>query len=251
MFRLYALTMSQYIKPSRFLVLILLPLLLGSSLHGQEKKAGREVIVRCLSFNRMKVDKEIYLHSQPVEAGEEGVKMALKTYLNHERETIDLVGDEVIFSRTSEAAGAEKDSIARARIPAKWKRVLFVFFPLPKEPDPNKQSKYRLIALDDSTQAFPRGSILCYNLSPNKARLMLEDEQYDVDSGATRVIKDPPANAANHCGMYAYEQKDDKWHRIGAGLWPHPGTKRILQFFYMDPVSNRVQLKGIKDISIQ
>lgn len=237
---------------SSFLSLVVfIQVLLSANLCGQEKEAGREIIVRCLSFTRMNVDKEIYLHSKPIDVDGDGLKMALKTYLNHERATMELLGDEVVFSRSIEGQTAEEESIGRVQVPANWKRVLFVFFPPPKDAETNDPPQYQVIALDDSTEGFPRGSILCYNLSPIKARLMLEKEQYEVDPGGTLVIKDPPTNAANHCGMYAYENKEDKWHRIGAGLWPHPGSKRILQFFYMDSVSNRVQLKGIKDISIQ
>ena len=234
-------------KQPLFLIVFILSLLLGQNLYAQQKDAGRDVIVRCLSFAKMKTDKEVYLHSQSAASDIQGVKVRLKTYLNHERATIKLVGGGVIFSRSSEAVNAEKESVAHVKVPARWQRVLFVFFPQKK----GAKDSYRILVLDDSKKEFPSGSIQCCNLSSQTVRLTLEKKIFDLKPGSRRVIQNPPVNAANHTAMYAYVKKGDEWQRIGACLWPHPGRKRVLQFFYLDPVSKRVQLSGIKDVSVK
>ena len=216
-------------------------------LGAQEEKTGRKIVVRCLAFAKVKNDKDIYLHALPLAPETLGVKVRLKRYLNHERATIQLVGDRIVFSRSPEAEHAEEETVARVRIPSKLNKILLVFFP-GKQKD---KEAYRVLALDDSVGGFPRGAIQCFNLSGQPVLLKLEKKRYEIKSGDRRIILNPPVNEFNHSAMYAHTKKDDQWRRIGAGLWPHPGNKRVLQFFYVDPVSRRVKLKGIKDVSIR
>ncbi len=155
-----------------------------------------------------------------------------------------------MFSRSKDPLVAKDQAVATVKVPQDMKQLLVVFFPAPENDDPMAVPQYPVKLIDDSVKAFPRGSILCYNLSEQPVRLMLEKKKYDLQVGNKRLIVDPPSNARNHCSMYAYAQAEERWNRIGASLWPHPGRKRILQFFYLNPRSKRVELKGIKDISI-
>jgi hypothetical protein len=185
-----------------------------------------------------------------LDKGEKPPQIRVKTYLNSSRFMVNMVGNRIMFSRSKDPLTAKDEAIATVKVPRDMKQILVVFFPAPKSDDPAAVPQYPVKLIDDSVKAFPRGSILCYNLSEQPVRLMLEKKKYDIKVGKKKLIVDPPANARNHCSMYAYANAEDKWNRIGASLWPHPGPKRILQFFYLNPRSKRVELKGIKDISI-
>jgi hypothetical protein len=51
--------------------------------------------------------------------------------------------------------------------------------------------------------------------------------------------------------MTAFCHRDNEWRRIGAGLWPHPGTKRVVEVLYDDPASGQVQLRGFRDVAVR
>ena len=55
----------------------------------------------------------------------------------------------------------------------------------------------------------------------------------------------------HHAAMTALANTDGEWRRIGAGIWPHPGTKRSLQIFFFNPLTKSVEFRAFRDIAVR
>ena len=74
---------------------------------------------------------------------------------------------------------------------------------------------------------------------------------FDFKSGEVRLIENPPVGDANSSAMRAFTFQDEQWQRIAAGVWPHPGQKRVLQVAFDNPESRQVEMRGIRDIAVR
>lgn len=211
-----------------------------------EEKAGLRI--RGLAFQLDSPPADVFAHDAAGDGSVPGVKIDVKSYLNHEFSGVPVKGDSLVFTRTADPAGI-KDSanvIAKTRLPAGFRRGIFMFLPgTGKAGDP----PFRVLTIDDSPKAFPSGSLKILNLSPLAVSISLEKEVFNFKSGETRVIEDPPVGPSQSSGMVAKAFKDGEWQKIGSGVWPHPGSKRILQVLFENPKSGQVELRGIRDIA--
>jgi len=193
---------------------------------------------------------EIYAHDPSAPIPVPGIKFNVKTYLNHELSLLPVKGDTVIFTKTPDPASI-KDSaniLARVKMPANLKKGIFIFLPGTAKPgDPS----YRVLVVDDSLRLFPRGSVKVMNLSPLAVRIVLEKEVYEFKSGETKLIEKPPVGESNSSAMTAHCLKGTEWQRFGAGVWPHPGDKRVIQIIFENSQSKEVQLVGIRDVAVR
>lgn len=217
------------------------------SLFAQEpakpvKPAGRSLTLRLLAFDSESSLPELFCHDANNPAKPAAVATPLKSYLNHEVSELTLGANQLSFSAASTITKPE-DIIGSVTLPADGSRFLLVFFPA------KETGKFQIMAIDDGLKAFPLGSFRVFNLSRSNIRLTLEKTNYDFKPGASQVIKDPPVQENMHSGMSAHAQLSDQWQRIGSGLWPHPGQKRDLEFFFENPTTSQIELRGFRDIS--
>lgn len=204
--------------------------------------------IRGLAFQLDSPPADVFAHDAAGDGSVPGVKVDVKSYLNHEFSGVPIKGDSLVFTRTADPAGIKDSSnlIAKTRLPAGFRRGIFMFLPgTGKAGDP----PFRVLAIDDSPKAFPSGSLKILNLSPLAVSISLEKEVFHFKSGETRVIEDPPVGPSQSSGMVAKAFKDGEWQKIGSGVWPHPGSKRILQVLFENPKSGQVELRGIRDIA--
>jgi hypothetical protein len=203
---------------------------------------SRSVNLRLLSFDPEGSNPDLHCHDVGNAQKPPGVKTPLKNYLNHELSALKLSGRDLVFSNSPQAPSAE-NSLGRVTLPEKGDRFLLLFFPA------EKPGNYRIMAMDESLQAFPLGSFRVFNVSSSKIRLTLEKTDYECLPGKETMITNPPVGENHHSGMYAHAWINDNWQRIGSGLWPHPGVKRDLEIFFDNPETEQIELRGFRDIS--
>lgn len=204
--------------------------------------------VRALSFQLDSPPADVYAHDAAGDGSVPGVKLDVKSYLNHEFSGLPIKGDSLVFTKSADPAGI-KDSaniVAKTRLPGGFRSGIFMFLPgTGKAGDP----AFRVLVIEDNKKAFPPGSLKILNLSPLPVSIMLEKEVFNFKSGETKVIEDPPVGPSQSSGMVAKAFKDGEWRKIGSGVWPHPGSKRVLQVLFENPKSQQVELRGIRDIA--
>lgn len=204
--------------------------------------------VRALSFQLDSPPADVYAHDAAGDGSVPGVKLDVKSYLNHEFSGLPIKGDSLVFTKSADPAGI-KDSaniVAKTRLPGGFRSGIFMFLPgTGKAGDP----AFRVLVIEDTKKAFPPGSLKILNLSPLPVSIMLEKETFNFKSGETKVIEDPPVGPSQSSGMVAKAFKDGEWRKIGSGVWPHPGSKRVLQVLFENPQSQQVELRGIRDIA--
>lgn len=216
-------------------------LILTASLCGLLNAQDREVTVRLLAFNSADSNDKLLAYDSNNSSA--GVPTPLKSYLNHEEVKIKTGGGSLIFSTSKTRPTKPEEILATAKLPATGSHFMLVFFPT------EKKGSLKVMPLDDGLKAFPLGSYRIFNLSPNRVKLTLEKKDYDFPPGKELVIEDPPVNERMLSGMYAHALMGTQWQRIGASLWPHPGKKREIQFFYFNPLTKQIELQSIRDIA--
>lgn len=192
----------------------------------------------------------IFAHDPAATKAGPGVKFDIKSYLNHEYSTVPATGDTIVFTKSAEVASVKDPAsiVARAKMPANFKKGIFIFLPgTGKAGDPT----YRVMAIDDAVRVFPRGSVKVINISPTPVKITLEKEEYTFKPGETKLIENPPVDADNSSAMTAFQFKDNQWQRFAAGVWPHPGQKRVIELIFENPASKRTELQGIRDVAVR
>ncbi len=213
-------------------------------LAAHAQSSGREVTLRLLAFDTMTVPTESFVFDPAAPEPAPGVKAQIKGYLNHEGVTLQISGNDLIFSKSPKTEDMKNAALELAKItlPKTGKDFMLVFLPVGNE-------RFRILAVDDSIREFPLGSYRVINLSRVPVRLSLEKKDYDFNSGQSELITEPPVQANNHSAMYAFARLEGKWQRIGSGLWPHPGVKRSVQVFFDNPDSAQTELRGFRDVA--
>ncbi|MES2661519.1 MAG: hypothetical protein V4689_23070 [Verrucomicrobiota bacterium] len=223
----------------------LLFLALTSTAFAQgQSSATREVFLRLLAFDITAVPPESFALDPAAPPPVTPLAAPIKGYLNHEGTTLKLYGNEIIFSKSANAEDAKKTELhlAKVNLPKTGNRFILVFLP-------SGNNTYRVLPLSDTVKDFPLGSYRVISLSRLPIKLTLEDKPYEFNPGDSKLIEDPPVQANNHSAMYCFAQKDGKWQKIAAGLWPHPGKKRSVEVFFDNPETQQTELRGFKDIS--
>jgi hypothetical protein len=204
----------------------------------------QECRVRALSLQAGATPAELHAH---VEAGTStaGV-VTIKTFLNHEHDTLKLRGSKLVFTAKPSPASA-RDAAVRVgscEIPAAAKSVILLFIP-----ETAGQPACRIVVVDDAAKAFPPGSIKVVNLSASPVKIQLEDQSFEFKQGEIRAIPDPPVGPNQASAMKGFFQRDGKWQDFASGAWPHPGDKRVLQILTDNPATKQVEIRGIRDVA--
>ena len=165
----------------------------------------------------------------------------VKSFLNHEFDTLKLKGDRLVFT---DDANPGAEALGSCDLPAKAVSVILVFVP----EGPGKTA-CKVVAVEDGAKDFPAGSFKVVNLSSLAVKIELEKKPFEFQPGEIRSIEDPPVGATQSSGMRGYCLRDEKWQSFAAGIWPHPGTKRVLQVLTENPVTKQVEMKGVRDVA--
>lgn len=232
------------------LVALCTALVLHVPAHGQNAGQARVIKSRCITFQTDQELPPLFAHQATGSPETPGVPVTVKSYLNHEAESLALSGDEVIFTSAPDRASITLPDklFARFKVPAQLRSAILMFLPGDGKPG---SPKCLVLPIEDTTRAFPRGSLKVLNLSHFPLRIELESKPFDFKSGESRLIEDPPVGNSNSSAMRAFTFQEEQWQRIAAGSWPHPGQKRVLQVAFDNPVSRQVEMRGIRDIAVR
>jgi len=214
-------------------------------LHAREQPATRAEI-RLLAFQPDLATDEAYVHDPDAPAETVAIKVSIKSYLNHEFDTVMLTGNRIVITTKPERASLtrSKEVLGVAIFADGVRSAILLFLPA----SPNGKSRCQIMVIDDSKRAFPAGSFRVSNLSPQPVRIVLEEKPYDFKPGEVQLITDPPTRAGNQSGMKAFAFHDEIWQRIGSGIWPAPGTNRVVQVLFSNTVKGQVQLRAFDDV---
>jgi len=211
-----------------------------------EEKPGLKI--RSLSFQIDSLPQEVFAHDPALEGKIQGVKIDMKSYLNHEFNLQPSHPQTLVFTNSADPASMKDAAnvVAKTKVPANLKSGIFMFLPgSGKAGEP----AFRVLVIEDSKRAFPPGSFKVMNLSPYKVVIQLEKQNYPFASGETKLIEDPPVGASNSSAMRAFASMNGQEQRIAATMWPHPGKKRSLQVMFLNPKTQQVEIRGIRDIA--
>lgn len=204
--------------------------------------------IRSLFFQIDRPPEEVYAHDAATDGKVLGVKLELKSYLNHEFGALANRPENVVFTKSQDPASVkDPDSIlAKAKLPAGLGHGIFVFMPgSGREGD----LQFQVLVVDGSKRAFPSGAFRVMNLTRNPIRIELEDKKFEFKPGENKIIENPPVNANNSSAMKAFSTAGGQDVRITAQVWPNPGTKRSLQIVFQNPRTGELGVSGIRDVS--
>ena len=203
---------------------------------------------RCIGFQTDQALPQLFAHAVTAPPEAVGTPVAVKSYLNHEAESLMVSGAEILFTSAADRASIKDKLVARLKVPATLRTAILMFLPGDGRPG---SPPCRILPIDDSLGAFPRGSLKVINLSQAPLRIELEKKPFDFKSGETRLIEDPPVGDANASAMRSFSFRDGEWRKVAAGNWPHPGQKRVLQVAFDNAASGSVEMRGIRDIAVR
>jgi hypothetical protein len=205
--------------------------------------AAPEYQIRGLSMNPGLPLTELHAHN--AEGTARAGVIQLKSFLNHEADTLEVKGPKLVFTAKADPASAldPAEVIGRCELPAKPGTVILLF--LPEVAD---KPACKVLVVDDSKTAFPPGSILVVNSSTLPVKIELEKQPFEFKAGAMKLITDMPVGESNTAGMKGYCERDGKWQVFSSGIWPHPGEKRVLQVL-TDNASGLVDIRGVRDVA--
>jgi hypothetical protein len=211
-----------------------------------QEKPGNRVEIRLLAFQPDMATDEAYVHDAAAAAKTASIKVAVKSYLNHEFATVVLTGSRLAVTTKPDRASLTRagELLGEADLPAGVRSAILLFLPAA----PDGKARYQVLPIDDSKRAFPAGSFRVTNLSPHPVRIVLEEKTYHFKPGEIQFITDPPVRAGKQSGMKAFAFHDNVWQRIGSGIWPHPGENRVVQVLFTNPASGQVQLRAYDDV---
>ena len=212
-------------------------------------QAEQGLRVRGLSFALTTAPTEVYAHDAASPPGIPGTKVDVKNYLNHEFNLLPIKGKGIVFTKSSDP-GSVKDNasvLAKASLPDNFRSGILMFLP---GTGAAGTPAYRILVVEDTVRAFPRGSFKVMNLSPTTLRIQLEKETFEFKGGEMKLIEKPPVNDSNASGMRAFAQVGNQWQKVGAGIWPNPGSKRVIQVAFENPNTKQLEIRGIRDISV-
>ena len=149
-----------------------------------------------------------------------GVKVPVKSYLNHEFAAVVLTGRRIVLTTRPERESLTRadELLGEATLPDGVRSAILLCLPAA----PGDKARFRILVIDDSKRAFPAGTFRVSNLSSQPVRIVLEDKTYQFKPGEIQLITDPPVRAGNQSGMKAFAFHDDVWQRIGSASGPIP-----------------------------
>lgn len=206
-------------------------------LAGTSGAAGREVRLRAVALQQGAG--EMFVHDA-VQPEAPGTKVSAKSFLNHEFVPLTVKGDVLVFT----TGGDMKDSatlLAQVELGKAQASLIAVRLPV--------GGKDQVVAVHDSKDVFPPGSVCVLNLTDIPLRIELEKKNFDFKAGEVGWIKDPPVADNQMSGMAGFQEIEGEWKRFASAVWPHPGGKRVLQIATINPVTKQPEIRGVRDVA--
>lgn len=205
--------------------------------------ADRDISLRAISMAGDFPGSEVFVHSAG--SKQEGTKVTVKTFLNHESDAVTASSDTLILTGKADASSATDKAavIGEVKLPAGAKSGILLFLPGAKG-KPNSVS-----VIEDDRKTFPPGSTQVVNNTGSELRIEIEGKNFDVKAGGVLVIRDQPVGNNNASMVKGYIKTDGVWAQISSASWPHPGAKRVLQIATENARSGSAELRGVRDIS--
>lgn len=202
--------------------------------------------LRMLAFSSDFPYTELYAQDPAAEDQAASVAAPIKGYLNRQSTMVELRSRKLVFTTKPDRESMTRpgELVAEVTLPDKALSAILLFLPGAND----GKTSHRVMAIDDSKQAFPAGSLHVTNLSPVPVRLMLENTNYDFTPGKVIVIEKPPIRDDGMCGMRAFAFEESKWHPVATSLWPGPGKGRSVKVLFKDPASGTIQLRAYDDV---
>lgn len=237
--------------PTRLALALAAALLAAPPLAAQgpsQPTPARALKLRCLSFRINQPLPPLFAHPAAAPADATGTPVAVKSYLNHESETIAFTGDQLVFTTAAGRASLTDPAalVATLKVPAGLRTAILIFLAGDGQPG---SPRCRVLPIDDSPRAFPPGSIRMVNLCHQPLRILLETTAFEFRSGESKLIEDPPVGPANASAMTAFTRAGDQWQGVNSASWPHPGRKRVIKVAFDNPASRQIEIRGIRDIT--
>ncbi|MES2475091.1 MAG: hypothetical protein V4640_04875 [Verrucomicrobiota bacterium] len=203
------------------------------------------VSVRCLAFQQ---GFPTELHAHNADGNTTAGMVEIKAYLNHEGATLKSKAGALVFTASMRPSSATdvNEVVGQVQIPAKLASAILIFLPETRDAKP---PKCQVVAVDDSSKAFPGGSFKVVNASDSAAKVDLGGDVTEIPAGESKLISKVKYAAGDSVSMTAYTKSGEAWVNVSNGSWMNPGDKRVLQVFYKDAGADRVVLKGIRDVT--
>lgn len=214
----------------------------------QEPASGLRIRALGMALQKT-VPKEAYAHVVPLDDKAPAVKIDIKGYPNHQFNQMPAGTRKMIWTDSPDPAdvGNKDRVLATVNVPAGMPNGIFLVLPTAD----SDKGAFSVLPIADSTDAFPPGSLKLMNLSQLDVRVHLEKKAFEIKSGKALLIEDMPLGANNSAGMKAFCLKEGNWQRIGSGVWPSPGKKRVLQLFFVNPSTGQLEMRGFRDIAVR
>lgn len=187
---------------------------------------------------------EIFVHDTSVKR--QGVLVNVKPFLNHEADIIDLKGKTLVFTSKASADSVNEPESVYGKLEVTGTRHSGVFVFLPCA---DKEVPGTMVEIDDGKTSFPAGAVMVVNHSAHPLQIELGEETFDYKAGESRPIRKFPEVVGAGAPMKASVEVEGEWTNFSTGLWPSPGTKRVVQIVYDNARTGRVEIRGIRDVA--
>lgn len=207
--------------------------------------AALECKVRGVAVERGVPGNEVYAHMADG-SGTAG-KITLQSFLNDESDTLSLSGPKVVFTLNADpkSAADPDESLGSCEFSGKAKSVVLLFLPEEKG-----SSKCRVVLVPDDAKSFPGGAFKVLNLSSQSLKITLDEDEHAFKPDEIRIIKPGAKGNQRSARMAAFTKKQDgEWTSIASSVWANPGKKRVLQLFIEDPKTEKVVIRGFRDVT--
>jgi hypothetical protein len=199
-----------------------------------------EVRIRALAFQ---ADFPPAVIAREPGAAAAAVPLKVKSFLNHEADTVSLRGSSLTFTK---GAPAEDAQLGELEIASGAKSIILLFIAKSATADDHRS---RVVAIDDSAKSFPPGSFKIANFSPVPVKIELGGQTYEIAPDEITLVDKPVFGETQTAAMRALCKKDDEWLLISSNSWTNPGTRRVLHIITRDPGTEQIELKSIRDVS--
>ena len=184
--------------------------------HAQQKEGTAPLQIRAVLHDPVNPAAELYLRDQTGSV----VKLKLLAEgLSDEQTTLPLNGSLVLYnSGTIDPKKPEANLAASVRIPTNTKRAIIVVLPGPADSKP----PYRMVVVNDSAAAFPRGESRVISLVPAETAIEAGEHKLTVPAG--KITSVPAVKKVNEFNM----AQTNFYYKDGT-VWV-PFTERQLQY---------------------
>lgn len=216
--------------------------LLPSLLLAQE---ASKISLRTLCFKRVGSVKELLLLTG-TEEDPKPIPVPLYISIYSDEIPVEISRDTLTFALEKKGPDGEPtyEVVAEGKL-EKGARQVAVFIP---SGDPKKP--YRVLTIDETEAAFPLGSTLIVNLSPEPTRFTIGEHDNIVASGKTlRVPIATDVNDLKQATVRVYvPTPEKKWRAVSSTVWKALPNYRNIAISYQNPRNGRTSVNCYQEV---